>query len=131
MTIQEQITKDMVQSMKEKNIEKTSLLRVVMGEFGRTGKEISDDDAIKIIRKMSENATELNNDFEVKVLEVYLPQMLGENQIKVIVAGLINKHGFSGMKDMGKVMQEIKKLPASSQIDGKIASSIVKQLLNE
>jgi uncharacterized protein YqeY len=35
------------------------------------------------------------------------------------------------MKDMGKVMQEIKKSPASSQIDGKIASSIVKQLLNE
>lgn len=116
MTIQEQITKDMVRSMKERNLEKTSLLRVVMGEFGRTGKEISDEDAIKIIRKMSENAAELNNDFEVKVLEAYLPQMLGENQIKVIVAGLINKHGFSGMKDMGKVMQEIKKLPVSPRL---------------
>lgn len=131
MTIQEKIKADMIQSMKDKSSEKTSLLRVVMGEFGRIGKEVSDEEAVKIIRKMSDNAAELKNDFEVKELETYLPSMLGPNQIKVLVAGLINTHGFSGMKDMGKVMQEIKKLPAASQIDGKIASSIVKQLLNE
>lgn len=41
----------------------------------------------------------------------------------------INDNSYSGMKDMGKVMSEIKSLPNASQIDGKISSKIVKEML--
>ena len=95
------------------------------------GKDLTDEQAIPIIRKMVENAKELENQGEVDILEKYLPNMIGENQIKIIVAGLINKHGFSGMQDMGKVMGEIKKLPIATHIDGKLASSIVRELLSK
>ena len=132
MTLQEQIRTDMLNAMKNRNQEVLDLLRVVAGEFGRTmngGKQLSDDEAIKVIRKMSENAKELGNDVEVQILDKYLPQMLGELQIKTIIGGIIQTNGFSGMQDMGKVMSEIKKLPMSAQIDGKISSRITKELL--
>jgi uncharacterized protein YqeY len=131
MTIQEQIKNDMVKAMKEKNVELRDFLRVVMAEFSREGKELPDERVIAILKKLSANAAELNNDSEVKMLNKYLPVMIGPNQIKVIVAGLMNQHGFSGIQDMGKVMQEIKKLSIASSIDGKLSSSIVRELLSK
>jgi uncharacterized protein YqeY len=136
MTLQEQIRDDMIQAMKSKNIEVRDILRVAVGDFPRLNKEFGKElpDAViikKIIRPMVENAKEFGNDSEAKILEVYLPTMFGEGRIKLIVANIINEHNYSGMQDMGKVMGEIKKLPIASKIDGKISSSIVKQLLGQ
>ena len=130
MNLQEQIRLDMVSAMKNREAETLSLLRVVAGEFGRIGKELTDEQVVKVLRKMVENATELGNLNEVKILDKYLPKMLGEGQIKEIIAGIINKNGFAGIKDMGKVMAELKKVPVASQIDGKIASGFVKEMLS-
>lgn len=127
MTLHEQINADMITAMKSKDKETLELLRVVKGEFGRVGKDLSDDQAIPVVRKMVENAKELGNDSEVVILEKYLPAMLGEQQIKVLAAGVIQKNGYSGMQDMGKVMKELK-LPT---VDGKLASIIVRQLLSQ
>jgi uncharacterized protein YqeY len=132
MTIQEQIKNDMVQSMKEKNTELRDFLRVVMAEFAREKfQEVPDEKALSILKKLFANATELNNDSEVRMLEKYLPKMLEETQIRVLIEGIIISKGFSGMQDMGKVMQEIKKLPFSAQINGAISSKITRELLNE
>ena len=125
MTVHEQINADMISAMKNKERYTVDLLRVVKGEFGRVGKDLSDEQAIPIIRKMVENAKELGNENEIPILEKYLPQMLGESQIKVLAAGIIQKNGYSGMQDMGKVMKELK-LPT---VDGKLASTIVRKLL--
>ena len=133
MSLQSQIREDMVTAMKTRDTEVVSLLRVVAGEFGRemkTGKELSDNEAIKVIRKMSENAKELGNLNEVLILKKYLPTMLEEKQIEVIVAGIITQNGYSGMQYMGRIMGEIKKLPMAAQIDGKLSSGIVKTLLS-
>lgn len=136
MTIQELIKKDTIKSMKAKTPDVTSVLRVISGEFSRvvrdgvTVKEVTDDEAIKVIRKMSETAKEQGNTGEAVILEMYLPQMLSEDHIRVIVEGTIKARGFSGMQDMGKVMGAIKQHPNSNLIDGKISSKIVKELLS-
>ena len=131
MSLQSQIREDMVAAMKTRDSEVVSLLRVVAGEFGREMKdvrvELTDDHAIKIIRKMSETAKELGNDGEVEILDKYLPQMFSESHITLAVNEIIQQNGYSGMKDMGKVMAEIK----SPSIDGKIASKIVKEMLTQ
>ena len=131
MSLQTQIREDMIAAMKARETNIVSLLRVVAGEFGRVGKELSDEEALKVLRKMSENATELGNQGEVEILDKYLPKMLGEFQIKTIVAGIIQKNGFTGMQDMGKVMTTIKNHPMSAEIDGKIASQITRELLTK
>jgi uncharacterized protein YqeY len=131
MSLQTQIREDMVNAMKSRDTETVSLLRVVAGEFGRIGKDLSDEEATKVIRKMVENAKELGNLNEVEILDKYLPQMLGEFQIKTIVGGIIQANKFSGMQDMGKVMTIIKNHPMSAEIDGKLASQIVRELLSK
>lgn len=134
MSLQSKIREDMVTAMKNRDRDTVSLLRVVAGEFGRkmnNGIELPDDEVIAILRKMKENAIELGNLGEVEILDKYLPQMLGEFQIKTIVGGIIQKNGFSGMQDMGKVMGIIKNHPMSAQIDGKLASQITKELLSK
>lgn len=134
MGLQAKIREDMVAAMKSKDRETVDLLRVVAGEFARemkTGKELFDDEAIKVIRKMSENAKELGNDGEVVILKKYLPEMLTEAQIRLAVNSIITEMGYSTMKDMGAVMSEIKKLGTAPQIDGKIASQITRELLSK
>jgi len=134
MSLQTQIREDMITAMKSKDTETVSLLRVVAGEFGRemkSSKELSDEEALKVIRKMSENAKELGNEGEVLILEKYLPQMLGEYQIRTIVGGVIQKNQYSGMQDMGKVMGTLKSHPMTAQIDGKLASQITRELLSK
>lgn len=130
MNLHEKINADMVSAMKSRQKDVVDFLRVVMGEFGRIGKELSDEQVIPILKKMLQNAKDLGNDFEVLILEKYLPQMYGVNEIKLIVISIIQHRGFSGMKDMGKVMTEIKNHPNSIQIDGKLASGIVKDMLS-
>ena len=130
MTLHEKINSDMISAMKSRDRDVVDLLRVVKGEFGRVGKDLTDDQAIPVIRKMVENAKELGNEGEVLILEKYLPEMLGEQQIKTLVAGIIQKNGYQGMKDMGNVMKAVKSLPSASQIDGKLASQITRDLLN-
>lgn len=137
MTLQETIKNDLVVAMKSKNVETTSLLRVVLGEFStvasrmpnNTDKVLPDDLAIKEIRRMYENAKLMQNQFEMDTLNSYLPKMLNEDDIKNIVSTIISENNISGVQNMGKVMMEIKKHPNSSMIDNKIASNIVKELL--
>ena len=121
--------------MKSRDRETVDFLRVVAGEFGREMKdarvELTDDKVIAILKKMKENAIELGNLGEVEILDKYLPQMLGETQIKTIVGGIVQKNNYSGMQDMGKVMGTLKSHPMTAQIDGKLASQITRELLTQ
>ena len=133
MSLQSKIREDMVAAMKLRDRDTVDLLRVVAGEFGREMKdvriELTDNQAISILKKMKENAIELGNLNEVEILDKYLPQMLGELQVKTIVGGIIQKNGYTEMRDMGKVMGTLKTHPMTAQIDGKLASQITKELL--
>jgi len=131
MSLQKQIKSDIVIAMKAKQSDKLNLLRVLSGELNtnekRQGKEKLSE--VQIIRRMSNNAKDLGNDFEVQILDVYLPKMHGEPTITLVVKEIIKINKFSSMGDMGKVMKEIKLLPDASLFDGKITSNITKKLL--
>lgn len=130
MNIQERVSYDLGVAMKSRNKELTSLLRVVVGEFSRLGKELTDEEALKVIKKMRDNAVELKDEFEERELNQYLPTMLEPKEIKELVKHIINMNDFSGMKDMGRVMAEISKNKECTRIDGKTASQIVRDLLS-
>lgn len=130
MTLQQKIIDDLKKAMKSKNQEKKSLLRVLIGEMNRQGKELSDDNVLKIIKKMKDNATELSNEKEISILDSYLPKMMDEKEIENLVNNIIKENGFGSMKDMGKVMKEIKSRPDSATIDASFASKKAKELLS-
>ena len=130
MNTQNKITTDLKIAMKEKNEDVKSILRVVIGEFNRVGKEVSDDKAIAIIKKMVENAKEVNNTNEVSILKKYLPSQMDELELKrVLMNHLMNLGERPAMKHMGSTMKYLKE-NYSGQYDGKMASKIVRELIN-
>ena len=67
---------------------------------------------------------------EYDILTSFLPKQLGEEDTKKICEEIISKIGANSIKDMGKVMGELKKQHAD-EIDFAIAGSIIKELLNK
>jgi len=130
MNLQKQIGLDMVNAMKNKETNKVSVLRVLKGEFNRVGKELSDEEVLKVIKKMVENAKEFGYVDEFEILNNYLPKMLEPKEIKIIVKNIIDVNGFTSIKEMGQVMGKLKQCKESSLIDMKSASILVKDLLS-
>lgn len=130
MNIQDKIKTDLKKSMIEGDNLKKNLLRTIIGEFNRVEKEISDDKALSIIKKMKENAlTMKNNDEEIEILHSYLPNMLSEEEINDYITELFEDNNYT-IKDMGRIMKELKDEFGQS-MDMKIASNLVKKYLNK
>lgn len=130
MTVQERIKADLKEAIKSGNTEKKNLLRVIIGEFNRIGKELTDEIATKEIKKMYVNATDKDygNVDEAQILSEYLPKELSENDLSFIIKEIIQQDGLSSMKDMGVVMSKLKET-YPNQYDGKLASTIVRKEL--
>ena len=67
---------------------------------------------------------------EVNILSEYLPQQLGEEETKKLCSEIIEKTGASSIKDMGKIMGELKKNHSDS-IDFSKAGSYLKEVLSK
>jgi uncharacterized protein YqeY len=65
---------------------------------------------------------------EITVIERFLPKQMNEEETKAVLSGIITKIGAAGMKDMGKVMAELKAQYAG-QVDMGKASALIKSLL--
>ena len=66
---------------------------------------------------------------EIAVIERFLPQQMSEDEAKAAIASVIAETGAASMKDMGRVMAEVKTRHASS-IEPARASALVKALLS-
>ena len=128
MTVQAKIKEDLKQAMLEKNVEVRDLLRVVIGEFNRIGKEVSDKEAIAILKKMGQNATDQNNFKELHIIASYLPNQMDEDELTTTINEIVDDLECTSMRDMGKVMGELK-AKYGGEYDGKLASTIVRKVL--
>lgn len=129
MEIEKIIKSDCSKAMIEKDAQKLSFLRVVVGELDRVGKNPSDSETLKVLQKMQKNAIEMNSTYEQKILNKYLPTMLSESEIKNIVNSIILEDNITSLKELGKIMSKLKTHEKSSLIDNKMASKIVKEIL--
>ena len=128
MKLQEKIGSDLKVAMMNKDIHRRDLIRVLIGEINRVGKDVSDDEVSKIVKRMTENATLMNNQIEIDILSDYLPKMLSEKEIEDVIVNFISTNNISGVKQMGLVMKYLKDEFGQS-VDGKIASIIIKNRL--
>jgi len=128
ITIQEKIGMDLKLAMIEKDDAKKSLLRVVIGEFNRHGKIVDDAKATNILKGMLENATQQNNAVEIEIINDYLPKQLTTDQLSAVICSLIEDKGYSSVKDMGKIMADLK-AEFPGRYDGKVASEYIKNRL--
>ena len=93
MTIQEKIKADVKTAMLAKETQTRDILRVVIGEFNRIGKEVSDTEATATIKKMVANAkkrkTELSDNWKGNGNPMYKELDL-EYAKKLLLEGLTN-----------------------------------------
>ena len=147
MELFEKINIDIKKAMLAKEKEKLEALRAIKAAFmvAKTEKgnsELTEEKEIIIVQKLvkqrldtaevyrQNNRPELaeKEEFEAKIISVYLPKQLSEEEIIAEVKAIIEQTGASSMKDMGKIMGIASKKLAG-KADGKIISNIVKQML--
>ena len=124
MALLSQIQSDLVQAMKDKDDVKLAVLRMLKSavqvaqvEKGKDA-EFTDDDVLLIVRRLIKQRSEAAELYrsggaadraerelaEAKILEVYQPAQLQDEELEKLVAEAAQSAGASGPKDMGRVM---------------------------
>ena len=153
MSIKEKINDEYKTALKSKDKNKISTYRLILSGIkdldisnrsGPNKKETDDDDIKKLLKKMIKQRNESVEIYkknkredllkieqgEIDLLSTYLPEQLSEEETKKICTDIITKIGAQNIKDMGKVMGELKK-NYSDSIDFSKAGSMLKELLNK
>jgi uncharacterized protein len=147
MTLEEKINTDLKAAMLSKNEAALRGLRAVKSALllAKTsgGAGVSAEDEFKILQKLVKQRKESVEIFkqqnredlakgeaeEIEVIEKYLPQMMGEDEIKAGIQAIIAQVGAKGPGDLGKVMGTASKNFAG-KADNKLVSQLVKDLLS-
>ena len=116
----------------------------ILNRSGPNKKETDDEDIKKLLKKMMKQRAESIDIYkknnrsdlleieqnEFNILSSFLPKQLNDEDTKKICEEIISKLGANSIKDMGKVMGELKKQHAD-EIDFSKAGTFIKQLLNK
>ena len=147
MPIKERLQEDWKQAMKSKDKFRSSTISLAKSAIllveKTDGIKLEDEQVIEILAKEVKQRNEAILEFqkgnredlvesakaEIEILKEYLPQQLSEEEIKEIVINVADNLGASSMKDMGKVMAEVRP-KVVGRADGRLVSSIVKNYLN-
>ena len=145
MSVQDQITSDIKEAMKARNVDKLAALRAVksaiMLEATKDGSTtVPDEVSLKLIAKLVKQRKDSAAIFEeqnrpdlvvdevnqLAYLEPYLPSQMGEEEVRKIVKEVIANVGASSPADMGKCMG-----PLVERLSGKADGSLISKLVKE
>ena len=131
-------------SMRDRNKERTSTLRMALSELKKEEIdkriELSDEDTIKILQRMIKQRKESMSQFrdagrdelaekeesEILILEDFLPEQMSEEEIEILVTETISETAAKEPQDMGKVMSSLK-----SKIKGNADMGLVSKIVKE
>ena len=153
MDLKNKINLDYNEALKAKDKSKISTYRLILSGIkdldisnrSNPDKKETDDEGIKkLLKKMIKQRAESIDIYkknnredllkieanEHKILSSYLPKQLSEEETKKICSEVAQKIGASSIKDMGKVMGELKK-NYSDTIDFSKAGSLLKEILSK
>ncbi len=153
MSLKVTIETEYKNALKSKDKNKISTYRLILSSIkdldiinrsGPNKKETDDEDIKKLLKKMLKQRAESIDIYkknnrsdlleieqnEFNILSSFLPKQLNEDETKKICEKIISKLGANSIKDMGKVMGELKKQHAD-EIDFSKAGTLLKELLNK
>ncbi|MBK7890003.1 MAG: GatB/YqeY domain-containing protein [Bdellovibrionales bacterium] len=148
MGLREQISTDIKDAMRAKEMAKLNALRMVQSAFKNREIELrpepmSEEECLSVVKKLVKQRKESIEQYlaakrqdlvdaesaELKLLEAYLPAQMSREQIEKIVIEVVASTGAKTIKDMGSVMKEVQARTAGSA-DNKIVSEIIKSKLS-
>ena len=142
MSLKDQITEDMKTAMRAKDSERLGTIRLLLAAIKQ--KEVDErivlDDAavVAVIDKLVKQRKDSVAAFtqggrtdladkeaaEIKVLEVYLPQRMGADEVAAEVKAIVAELGAKGPGDMGKVMGVVKTRLAGKADMGQVSAAV-------
>lgn len=146
MSLKDRITEDMKSAMRAKESARLGALRLLLAALKQreVDERIVLDDAqvVAIIDKMLKQRRDSISQFEaagredlvaaerfeVEVLQAYMPAAAGEEEIDAVIAQAIQACGAVGVKDMGKVMAEVRPKLAGRADMAQVSARIKAQL---
>lgn len=144
--LKHRITEDMKSAMRSKEKLRLLTIRTILAAIKQqevdTREDVDDTAILVILDKMCKQRRESISQFEkadrndlveqeqaeIEVIQVYLPEPLSEAELQALVAEAMTETGASSMRDMGKVMAFIKPKAQGRADMGKISGVIKSQL---
>lgn len=147
MSLDKTLMDDMKQAMKDKDKETVSVIRMIrsalQNEAIKKNGSLSEEDEIAVLsRELKQRKDSLQAfdkagrhdlveklEFEIKVLENYLPKQLTNEELEQIIQETIKEVGASSKQDFGKVMGKV--MPkVKGRADGKVVNQLVQKYLS-
>jgi uncharacterized protein YqeY len=141
------LQEELKESMLAKDGVKTSVLRMLLSALnyyeiqkGGAGYEANEEDVLAVVQREAKQRRDSIAEFEkagrqelvdketaeLKILEGFLPEQMGEDEVKKIVEETISETGASSMADIGKVMGAL-----TGKLKGKADMGMVSNLVRE
>jgi uncharacterized protein len=144
LSLIKRLESDLTAAMKERDTARRDALRLILASLRAAEKELQrplhDDEELQVLRRERKRRLESAEAFqaagrdeqaaaeeaELAVLEEFMPEPLGEEELERIVDDAIAEVGATSMRDLGRVMADV--MP---QIAGRADGSAVSQLVRE
>jgi len=146
MHLKERLMEDMKDSMKKGEQVRLSAIRMVRAGIKNKeielGRELKDEDVVGVITSAIKQRKDSYTQFlngnrmdlaekekkEIEVLSIYLPEQIGEDEIKKRLKEIISETGAATSKDIGKVMKIL--MPElKGKADGNLVNKIAREML--
>ena len=151
MNLRELIETKYKEAIKSKNLDKTNTYRLIKSAIkdkdieNRTKgskEEVNDQQILSLLQNLIKQRKDSIDSFksasredlinkeksEIEIISQFLPKQIDENQTNEIIKKIIDDNGFSSLKDMGSLMNNLKEKHSGS-IDMALAGKIAKSLL--
>ena len=147
MSLKGQITEDMKSAMKAGEKDRLKVVRLILAAIKQievdTREDLDEATVLAVLTKMVKQRRDSVEQFEqgnredlaaieraeIVILDTYLPEQLSANELTIMIDKVIQATGASGIRDMGKVMGQIK-VKASGRADMGAVSAVIKERLS-
>jgi hypothetical protein len=146
MSLKGQITEDMKSAMKAGEKDRLKVVRLILAAIKQvevdTREELDEAAVLSVLTKMVKQRRDSVEQFvngdredlaaieraEIAVLETYLPEPLTAEDLASMVDDVIKSTGATGMRDMGRVMGQIKSKAAGRADMGALSATVKERL---
>ncbi len=146
MNISERLSEDLKKALKAGEKDALSVIRMIKAAIKNKeiekGTPLGDEDINGVLMSLARQRKESIEQFskagrqdlveketkELSIVQSYLPRQLTEEELREIIQDAIKETGAVGPKDMGKIMKSVM-AKTKGQVDGKVVSELVKNLL--
>lgn len=147
MALTDDIQADLKAAMVARDNAKRDTLRLVMADLKNKrielGRDLEDPEALAVITKAKKSRQDSLEQFteagredlvaieraELEIIAAYLPEEMGEDELREIITAVVAEVGATEAKEMGAVMKAL--MPkVKGRADGKAVQRIVMELLN-